>query len=48
MVLAIVAIALLAAVKAGALWFTIVPSCILFMGASAARSLGWFDERAGD
>jgi len=45
--LAIVAIALLAAMKAGAIWFTIVPLGILFTGASVARSLGWFDKKAG-
>lgn len=42
--LAIVSIAVLAAVKAGALWFTIVPLGILFIGSSVLRSLGWFDK----
>lgn len=42
--LAIASIALLAAVKAAALWFTIVPLGILFIGASVGRSLGWFDK----
>ncbi|MBP2587140.1 ABC-type nitrate/sulfonate/bicarbonate transport system substrate-binding protein [Streptomyces sp. PvR006] len=42
--LAIGAIALLAAVKANAVWFTIVPLGILFLGASVIRSLGWFNK----
>ncbi|MET8082106.1 hypothetical protein [Streptomyces sp. NPDC005303] len=46
--LAIAAIALLAAVKAAAVWFTIVPLGILFIGASVVRSLGWFDKKAGN
>lgn len=45
--LAIGAIALLAAMKADAIWFTIVPLGILFFGASVIRSLGWF-KKAGD
>ncbi|WP_329274969.1 hypothetical protein [Streptomyces sp. NBC_01451] len=45
--LAIGAIVLLAAMKAGATWFTIVPLGILFIGASVIRSLGWFDKKAG-
>ncbi|WP_141208247.1 hypothetical protein [Streptomyces griseorubiginosus] len=43
--LAIASIALLASVKAAPLWFTIVPLGILFIGASVARSAGWFDSR---
>ncbi|MDX3696717.1 hypothetical protein PV726_41995 [Streptomyces europaeiscabiei] len=46
--LALGAIALLAAMKADAVWFTIVPLGILFIGASVVRSLGWFDKKAGD
>lgn len=46
--LAIGAIALLAAMKAGAVWFTIVPLGVLFIGASVARSFGWFDKKAGN
>ncbi|MFD8645469.1 hypothetical protein ACFV14_34765 [Streptomyces zaomyceticus] len=46
--LAIGAIALLAAMKAAPLWFTIVPLGILFIGASVIRSLGWFNKKAGD
>ncbi|WP_405669928.1 hypothetical protein [Streptomyces sp. NBC_01530] len=45
--LAIGAIALLAAMKADAIWFTIVPLGILFFGASVIQSLGWF-KKAGD
>ncbi|MEU7701371.1 hypothetical protein [Streptomyces sp. NPDC039028] len=45
--LAVGAIVLLAALKAGAVWFTIVPLGILFVGASVIRSLGWFDRKAG-
>lgn len=44
--LAIGAIALLAAVKANAVWFTIVPLGILFLGASLIRSLGWFNKES--
>ncbi|MFV6030624.1 hypothetical protein [Streptomyces sp. NPDC056264] len=44
--LAIGAIALLAAVKANAMWFTIVPLGILFLGASLIRSLGWFNKES--
>jgi hypothetical protein len=46
--LAIGAIALLAAVKADAVWFTIVPLGILFFGSTFARSSGWFDKKAGN
>ncbi|WP_234330649.1 hypothetical protein [Streptomyces acidiscabies] len=46
--LAICAIAVLAAMKAGAIWFTIVPLGILFIGASVLRSLGWFDKKTGN
>lgn len=46
--LAIGAIALLAAMKAAAAWFTVVPLGILFIGASVIRSLGWFDKKAGN
>ncbi|WP_329286832.1 hypothetical protein [Streptomyces sp. NBC_00691] len=42
--LAIGAIVLLAAVKAGAMWFTVVPLGILFIGSSVIRSLGWFSK----
>ncbi|MFF4490934.1 hypothetical protein ACFY0F_31470 [Streptomyces sp. NPDC001544] len=45
--LAIGAIALLAAMKAGAVWFTIVPLSILFTGSTVARMSGWFDKKAG-
>jgi ABC-type nitrate/sulfonate/bicarbonate transport system substrate-binding protein len=45
--LAIGTIALLAAMKAAAVWFTIVPLGILFFGAFVAQSLGWFDKKAG-
>ncbi|MFL5995737.1 MAG: hypothetical protein ACJ736_15765 [Streptomyces sp.] len=48
LVLAIGAIALLAAVKAAAVWFTIVPLGILFAGSTFARLSGWFDKKAGD
>ncbi|MGW8600370.1 hypothetical protein ACWGLB_15735 [Streptomyces sp. NPDC055893] len=44
--LAIGAIALLAAVKANPVWFTIVPLGILFLGASLIRSLGWFNKES--
>ncbi|WP_234438800.1 MULTISPECIES: hypothetical protein [Streptomyces] len=44
--LAIGAIALLASAGAAAIWFTIVPLGILFMGASLLRSFGWFDKRS--
>ncbi|MFB8405241.1 hypothetical protein [Streptomyces sp. NPDC055912] len=44
--LAIGAIALLAAVKANPVWFTIVPLGILFLGASLVRSLGWFNKES--
>ncbi|MFF5922658.1 hypothetical protein ACFY8C_30650 [Streptomyces flavochromogenes] len=43
--LAIGAIALLASAKAGAVWFTIVPLGILFIGASVMQSLGWFVKK---
>lgn len=46
--LAIGAIALLAAVKADAVWFTIVPLGILFSGSTFARLSGWFDKKAGN
>jgi ABC-type nitrate/sulfonate/bicarbonate transport system substrate-binding protein len=46
--LAIGAIALLAAMKADAAWFTIVPLGILFTGSTVARLSGWFDKKAGD
>ncbi|MFE7766921.1 hypothetical protein [Streptomyces sp. NPDC057438] len=46
--LAIGAIALLAAVKADATWFTIVPLGILFVGSAVGQSLGWFNKKAGD
>lgn len=46
--LAIGAIILLAAMKASAIWFTIVPLGILFIGASVVRSLGWFDKKTGN
>lgn len=46
--LAIGAIALLAAAKADAVWFKIVPLGILFTGAFLIRSLGWFGKKAGD
>lgn len=46
--LAIGAIALLAAVKAGTTWFTIVPLGILTGGATVLQSLGWFNKKAGD
>jgi hypothetical protein len=42
------AIALLAAMKADAVWFTIVPLGILLFGASVAQSLRWFDKKAGN
>ncbi|WP_020134898.1 hypothetical protein [Streptomyces sp. 351MFTsu5.1] len=42
--LAIASIALLAAVKAAPLWFTVVPLGILFFGAGVGRSMGWFDK----
>ncbi|WP_246203811.1 hypothetical protein [Streptomyces tailanensis] len=45
--LAIGAIALLAAVKADAVWFTIVPIGILLFSV-VAQSLGWFDKKAGN
>lgn len=45
--LAICAIALLAAVKAAALWFTLVPLGILVTGSTFARLSGWFDKKAG-
>jgi hypothetical protein len=40
------AIALLASVKADALWFKIVPLGILFIGASVIQSLGWFNKKS--
>jgi hypothetical protein len=43
--LAIGAIALLAAVKAAAIWFTIVPLGILFFGASIIQTSGWFNKK---
>jgi len=43
--LALVAIALLAAMKADATWFTIVPIGILFIGASVFQSFGWFNKK---
>ncbi|MCD9878643.1 hypothetical protein [Streptomyces guryensis] len=43
--LAICAIALLAAMKAGAIWFTIVPIGILVAGASVGQSSGWFNKK---
>ncbi|MFF9627716.1 hypothetical protein [Streptomyces fradiae] len=46
--LAFGSIALLAAVGAGATWFTIVPLGILSAGAMLAQSLGWFNKKAGD
>jgi hypothetical protein len=46
--LAIGAIALLAAVQADAVWFTIVPLGILFFGSTFARLSGWFDKKAGN
>ena len=45
--LAICAIALLAAVKAAAVWFTLVPLGILVTGSTFARLSGWFDKKAG-
>ncbi|MFF0016370.1 hypothetical protein [Streptomyces sp. NPDC005374] len=48
LVLAIGAIGLLAAMKADAIWFTIVPLGILSFGASVVQSLGWFDKKAGN
>ncbi|MDX3638304.1 hypothetical protein [Streptomyces sp. MB09-02B] len=39
------AIALLAAMKAGATWFTIVPLGILVTGATVIQSLGWFNKK---
>jgi hypothetical protein len=45
--LAIGAIALLAAVKAAAVWFTLVPLGILVTGSTFARLSGWFDKKAG-
>ncbi|MDW8806569.1 hypothetical protein P1P68_17680 [Streptomyces scabiei] len=44
--LAVGAVALLAAAKADAIWFTIVPLGILFIGASVIQSLGWFDKKS--
>ncbi|MDX3520126.1 hypothetical protein [Streptomyces scabiei] len=44
--LAVGAIALLAAAKASATWFTIVPLGILFIGASVIQSLGWFNKKS--
>ncbi|MEU5253752.1 hypothetical protein [Streptomyces longwoodensis] len=46
--LAIGTIVLLAAAKAAAVWFTIVPPGILFFGAFVSQSLGWFNRKAGD
>lgn len=46
--LAIGAIALLAAMKADAAWFTIVPLGILVTGATVVQSLGWFNKKAGN
>ncbi|EMF56365.1 MULTISPECIES: hypothetical protein [Streptomyces] len=43
--LALGAIALLAAMKADATWFTIVPLGILVIGASVVQSLGWFNKK---
>ncbi|MFB8030224.1 hypothetical protein ACFQ6U_15475 [Streptomyces sp. NPDC056465] len=43
--LAVGAIALLAAVKADATWFTVVPLGLLVVGASVAQSMGWFNKR---
>ncbi|MFJ8108363.1 hypothetical protein [Streptomyces sp. NPDC096132] len=45
--LALGAIALLAAMKADAIWFTIVPLGILSGGATFVHSLGWFNKKAG-
>ncbi|MGW1183691.1 MULTISPECIES: hypothetical protein [unclassified Streptomyces] len=45
--LALGAIALLAAAKAGPTWFTFIPIGILVVGASVAQSLGWFNKKAG-
>ncbi|MCC9708407.1 hypothetical protein E4N62_25980 [Streptomyces sp. MNU76] len=42
--LAIGAIALLAAMKADATWFTIIPIGILVIGATVVQSLGWFNK----
>lgn len=46
--LAIVAIVLLAAMKAAAIWFTIVPLGILVTGATVGQSSGWFNKKAGN
>ncbi|MER5898232.1 hypothetical protein [Streptomyces sp. NPDC001876] len=43
--LALGAIALLAAMKADATWFTVVPLGILVIGASVVQSLGWFNKK---
>ena len=43
--LALGAVALLAAMKADATWFTIVPLGILVIGASVVHSLGWFNKK---
>jgi ABC-type nitrate/sulfonate/bicarbonate transport system substrate-binding protein len=46
--LALGAIALLAAMKADATWFTIVPLGILVIGvigATVVQSLGWFNKK---
>jgi hypothetical protein len=43
--LAIGAIALLAAMKADATWFTIIPIGILVIGATVVHSLGWFNKK---
>ncbi|MEU1471343.1 hypothetical protein ABZ434_24355 [Streptomyces sp. NPDC005761] len=43
--LALGAIALLAAMKADATWFTVVPLGILVIGASVVHSLGWFNKK---
>ncbi|KPC85065.1 MULTISPECIES: hypothetical protein [Streptomyces] len=43
--LALGAIALLAAMKSDATWFTVVPIGILVIGASVLQSLGWFNKK---
>ncbi|MEU2181539.1 hypothetical protein [Streptomyces thermolilacinus] len=46
--LAFGSVALLAAMKADATWFTMAPLGILSGGAVTAHSLGWFNKKAGD